>query len=124
VHTKHFFVIVIRPGARTDKKRQTAKTWQSQNRDSQNFEKSQAPKTKLLQANLGSLHFKELSCSPSQSSTKLQSSCFTFRRFATHSQQECPATNNVFNLNSAPYEATTSIMAESHDDEARSEREH
>jgi hypothetical protein len=42
------------------------------------FQKSQSTKTKLLQANLGSLHFKELSCSASQSATKLQSACFTF----------------------------------------------
>jgi hypothetical protein len=74
------------------------------NVDPHNFKKSQSPKTKLFQANLGSLHFKELPCSPSQSPTKQQSSCFTFGLF-----RDTGAQPGQLHLNSAPNEATPSI---------------
>jgi hypothetical protein len=118
--TGNFFAIVfhshVAPKRTNHKKSEIAKS------QFENFENSRSSKLKICREKISNrLRFNKPRSFSSQSSIKLQSSCFTVRRLPTHSHKDVQ--RGLLHLNSAPNEATTSIMAESHGDVSRSERE-
>ena len=104
--TGNFFAIVFHSRAATKrtnhKKSETAKSRFGI------FENSRSSKLKICREKISNrLRFNKPRSFSSQSPTKVQSSCFTVRRFPIHSHTD--AQRGLFHLNSAPNEATTSI---------------
>jgi hypothetical protein len=95
---RKLFLKLIRPDASRVAKTRSAKTRQSKNHDSEFLKSSGSSKVKIVASKSRTFALQPVACSPSQS--------FAAPRRAA---QTCTARKNLFHLNTALHEATTSI---------------